>query len=508
MAVTSIQDAETPRGPRQYGNYRRPQSAGMLKLGRLGTFLLFGIVLVSSLLTMVLGFLQAAIFALLGLMLLALARKKDADNTTALSRTANRAGWWRARGTGANVYRSGPLGRTEWGTCQLPGLAARSDLSEHTDSYGRRFGMVHMPQTNTFTVTIASAPSGEGLVDEHQVDLWVARWGHWLAELSDEPGLECASVTIETAPDSGTRLRTEVERHLDPNAPPFALAAVREAVETYPAGSSTVRAYVALSYNASLGNGAPPRKASQVARDIATRLPSLTQALQSTGAGAAKPMNAQELCEVVRAAYDPASATVIDDARMEGRDTGLSWDDVGPAAHQASWDAYRHDSGYSMTWAMTRAPRGIVYSNVLSRLLQPNHAFHRKRVTWLYRPVDSGTAADLVEKDVATADFNVSAEAPRVTARSALAQQAAKRTAAEEAVGAGLTNFGALVTVTIDDPARAAEASAVVDSLAPTARLRLRRQYGSQDSAFAAALPIGLILEKHLRVPRELREDM
>ena len=40
-------------------------------------------------------------------------------------------------------------------------------------------------------------------------------------------------------------------------------------------------------------------------RDLAARLPALTQSLHATGAGAARPMSAQELCEVVRIAYDP-----------------------------------------------------------------------------------------------------------------------------------------------------------------------------------------------------------
>ena len=47
----------------------------------------------------------------------------------------------------------------------------------------------------------------------HQLDVWVADWGHWLANLADEPGIEACAVTIETAPDTGTRLRREVEHH-------------------------------------------------------------------------------------------------------------------------------------------------------------------------------------------------------------------------------------------------------------------------------------------------------
>ena len=32
--------------------------------------------------------------------------------------------------------------------------------------------------------------------------------------------------------------------------------------------------------------------------------------------------------------------------------------------------------------------------------------------------------------------------------------------------------------------------------------------YGSQDSAFAAALPLGLVLPKHIKIPAELREKL
>jgi hypothetical protein len=55
-------------------------------------------------------------------------------------------------------------------------------------------------------------------------------------------------------------------------------------------------------------------------------------------------------------------------------------------------------------------------------------------------------------------------------------------------------NFGMIVTATVLDPDKKADAIAAIDNLSATARLRLRVVYGSQDSAFAAALPLGLVL--------------
>ena len=65
-----------------------------------------------------------------------------------------------------------------------------------------------------------------------------------------------------------------------------------------------------------------------------------------------------------------------------------------------------------------------------------------------------------------------------------------------------------LVTATISDSGKKSDMTAAIDNLAATARIRLRPAYGAQDSSFAAALPLGLVLTKHLRIPAELREKL
>jgi hypothetical protein len=138
---------------------------------------------------------------------------------------------------------------------QLPGLAAKSTLYEFTDSYKRPFAMLHVPTTSHFTVIFSTEPDGASLVDPEQVDAWVANWGGWLAGLADEAGLDAAAVTVETAPDSGYRLRNEVLMNIDPDAPQFARDMLHEVVDTYPEGSATVRAWVSLTFNAALRAG-------------------------------------------------------------------------------------------------------------------------------------------------------------------------------------------------------------------------------------------------------------
>jgi hypothetical protein len=159
---------------------------------------------------------------------------------------------------------------------------------------------------------------------------------------------------------------------------------------------------------------------------------------------------------------------------------------------------------------MTSAPRGEVHSDVLWQLLAPHRDVARKRVTLLYRVLDAGTAARVVEADKRNADFRVNS-ATRPSERSVKEQRSALATAQEEARGAGLVDFGVLITATVEDrggEGDLAQAAATVEALAATARLGIRRVYGSQDSAFLACLPLGFVLPRHLKVPDEVRRAL
>lgn len=474
-----------------YGNWKKPTSPGLFGLGQMGTMLLLGALVIVIIVLMskgpVAGLGLGAV--LFGVMRAVTIRDKHGMNL--MSRTSTRASWWRARSGGSNLYRSGPLGRTPWGTCQLPGIAASTQLNEFVDVYDRPFALLNVPATNSVVVVLSTQPEGDSLVDPEQVDLWVSRWGGWLASLSDYLGLEAASVTVETAPDTGTRLRQEVGLNLDPHAPAFARQVLDEVVDSYPRGSSVVKAYVALTISRTAAGR--KRSVDEIGRELSAQLPNLTGSLEATGAGAVTPASAAELCEIVRVAYDPATATILDEAAALGQSVELNWADVGPAAHESTWSDYRHDSGLSRTWMVTDAPRGVVQSNILSGLLAPHRDITRKRVTILYQPHDPAVAAALVDADEKATSAMLG---DRPTASAVRAHRAAALTAAEQAAGAGLVSFGILFTATVLDREQQAPAVAAIENLAAAARLRTRPVYGSQDSAFAAALPLGLHLPK------------
>ena len=161
-----------------------------------------------------------------GLLLLAvmlpfflLTLKPDAHGQTPLQRVGVRAGWRRARLGRSHLYRSGPLGQTPLRQLPAARAARRQSALRGPRRYDRPFAVLCHPWVGHLTVVIETEPDGAALVDQPQVDQWVAHYGHWLAALSEEPGLLACQVCVETAPDPGTRLRHAIAERHDPHAP-------------------------------------------------------------------------------------------------------------------------------------------------------------------------------------------------------------------------------------------------------------------------------------------------
>ena len=492
-------------GVSTFGNWRRPASPGLLGLGLLGTLALLAGLIVTIVLTLFSR--PAAIVWAVATVAFLVPVSIRRDGRSGWSRLLARLAWARGRRRRAHLYRSGIVGVVSTGRHTLPGVAAATELLDSVDAYDRPMGLIHVPSSGHYAVVLRCDADGAGLVDPEQVETWVAAWGLWLANLAHEPGLAGATVTVETAPDPGTRLAAEVSATVRPDSPRLARAVMSEIVASYPTGSSSISTRVQLVYRAGGPGGVAGAEAMAV--ELGSRVPVLAGTLATTGAGVATPMSAAEIAETVRVGYDPAAALLIDAARAEGDrcGPGIGWADAGPVAAQEAWDHYRHDSGVSSSWVMSQAPRGTVLSGVLSRLVGPHPDIARKRVTLVYRPHDPGTAAQLVEADVRSAQF-LATSRRQGSARDDLALRSARQSAAEEAAGAGVVRFSLLVTLTVDQPGQRQHAERVLEGLGATARLQLRRAWGAQAVTFAAGLPTGIILPEHVRVPTVVREGL
>lgn len=285
-----------------------------------------------------------------------------------------------------------------------------------------------------------------------------------------------------------------------------------EVVAAYPAASSETATYVTLTYRPDPGqsmNGSrlatrSDRSADMVA-NLAIRIPALAGGLIAAGGGAVFPMSATRIADTVRIAFDPLAASVVLEARAETGSSGLGWHDAGPVSAEESSDAYFHDGVVSRSWVACEAPRGTTRCGVLRSLLEPSLRIGRKRVALLYRPLDPASTARAVEADRRSAHFMAASTTGLVNARASSAVRAAEQAAAEEAAGAGLIEFGLVVTATASDADELRTAHAEIANLAASARLRLRVAKGQQAAAFATALPAGVLPWLHTLVPHQLR---
>jgi hypothetical protein len=486
--VTAPQD--TASGYRTYGNWRLGRKAGLFGLGPAGTAVAF-IVMVISAFMITISFFAALWSLLIGALLLAPMAIRI-NGRTGFQAMSARVSWWMGRSKRQHVYLSGiasPV--TEFHT--LPGILARSQVYEVEAGPMGVVGIVVVPQSRHYTITLRCQPEGTDLVDQSAIDTRVGRYANWLSSLCREPMLVQAQITTETTPDPGTLLSTEVSSTLKQDAPDLAKQVLAEVVQRYPAGSAQVDTRVSLTYSPPVG-----RKMSteDMCREIAARVVHMHAGLTGAGGSQISAMSANELAISVRAGYDPADAPDL----AVHSDLDLDWSQAGPVSAREAWDHYRHDSGFSRTWGMVEAPRGVVFSNMYSRLTVPDPELLRKRVSIVYRPYGPMEAARLVEADKRDARFLASRKS-NPTARDLVDLAAADQAASEEATGAGIIRFTVMVTATVATEEELEKADNIIMSHAGEARLFMRTMYGTQAAAFAAGLPTGIVLSKHATIP-------
>lgn len=493
-----------------YGNWRIPVRAGIGRMSGLATILLFAVLIITMMVLKFAGLLAGILTGLVGVLLILGLSYKDKHGFSVLERSAERTLFMFAKRSKKNMYRSGPLHPV--GTYKLPGVVSSCKTYEGKDASGRGFTVVHMPAVGIYSIAIGVEPDGAALVDREDIDQWVANWGGFLAELGREIGLVGAAATVETSPGSGMKIRKEIESSLSDEATPLARQALYEAATDYPAGVAQTRCWVTLSFSAAARSGSKKRTPEEMLREFSSNIPHWCTYLEGTGAGIATPLSKDELAEIIRIAYDPAAARLFEDAYYRDETVQLELDAVGPSATEVDWNTYRHDSGVSMCWTMSEAPRGNVFSNVFARLLSPHYGIDRKRVTLIYRPIESARTATIAEQDQNRARTRLTSK-KYGSARLEVDLAAANATANEEARGAGLTYFGMIVSATMDTTVRNEEhikelAAIVEQELEPASRIKLRRAYGAHDAAFAATLPLGVMLNRHTVLPEMIRSAL
>jgi hypothetical protein len=402
-----------------------------------------------------------------------------------------------------NQWRSGVFTRNKHNQVRLPGMLGATTLLSHDDAFGNEFAVVKSSLKGLYTVVARCVAEGPSLQDQARIDSWVASYGGLLAACGQEPALACAKAIVDTAPDVGGRLGASVRAVRSPASPQLARDVMDEIVRTYPVAASSNVTYVELTFR---GRGLSRLgREDEILAELARRVPTLLGRLEAAGGGGVEMVAAGDLAKLIYIAYNPGAASFEEDTELAGHSTPIPWHEAGPVGGVATWDHYRHDSGVSVTWEMTRAPRAAITERALASILEPHGDFLRKRVALVYRPHSPEEAMKTSERDSQTANFAASTSNKRPSATVSAAVRATEQARHEVASGAGLVRFSILVTATVASADDLPQAVATVESRAGAVPIRLRRSYGSQGAAFAATLPIGFLPWEHTAIPAKIR---
>jgi hypothetical protein len=479
--------------PRDYGGWRRRRGIGLFGLGAAGTLAVLGALLV--LIIMAAASPVALLYAgppVLAAGGIGLARAGGEPLALAALR---RLRWRYADRRGYTRYQAAVVARhsPDW---QMPGVLAPLELLDCEDSYGGRYGIVLDRRSGLMTPTLRVVPASTWLADRQDADGWVANWGGWLASLGYLPMCRWVTVTVDTAPEPGTALADMVAAALDPAAPLAARQIMAQLVQAAPAAAADVDTRVSVTFDPKLSPAAPA-DLTAAAAEVGRTLHGLESALGTCGATVLGRATATDIAGVVRTAADPASRGEV--SRILARQSrtiasaGVSWAEAGPVGAQETPDAYRHDSGISVSWAWKEAPRQSVTADVLARLVAPGR--YPKRVSLQYRPFPAAEATRTLENEVSAAQFRAMYKhrtGRDETARDTHDQARARQAAAEEAAGAGVCLISLYVTVTVPGEADLPRAVAETEAAAESSKIRLRRMTYSQAAGWAATLPCGI----------------
>ncbi|RJQ66195.1 hypothetical protein D5S17_35820 [Pseudonocardiaceae bacterium YIM PH 21723] len=397
------------------------------------------------------------------------------------TRTARRKGWteWES-----GVFTRHPR-RNE-----LPGVLAPIVPLTTEDGLGRPYGLLWDRRTGRLTAGIRVAPVGTVLADQDRTDVWIGSFAAWLSALGYEPTLEWAAIVVESAPSSGTELADYVAERLDPAAPQVARDTMIELAASHRGSTADISVAVNLTFQPMRARPTPQDDAERVA-EVSRALAGLEGDLPLCGVATLGRATAPDWTHKIRAAYDPDARGEL--ARLSEQGHLLAWADAGPVRAQALVDHYWHDSGWSVSYAMSGLPDQDVTENVLLPLLAPGP--WPRRVCLTYQPVPADRAGEAVTRESSGSAFRRELQRRRgidETARDRADEQRAAQAALEEAQGSGVGLWGMYVTTTVTDPRQLPDAIADVEARARNAKLRLRRCWGWQHAGFVASLGVGV----------------
>lgn len=389
------------------------------------------------------------------------------------------------------------IGPDQW---RLPGPLAGTRMID-VQAGGRSYGAIHDVKARRIAVTLDLASTAADLTDPIDHDVAVTRWERWLENLGRHAEIAQVTVTVETSPSPGTRLKEAIQQRISTLAPLDCQQLMTHLGDTSPAVAAGTHTRLTLTFDQRAWDTQIGRRAR---RDgVTAYLPLLDRAVTGLQAGldgcgvtVLSRATPTELAATTRVAFDPAASGRIELA-LAATATVPAWQLGGPVSAIEYRDRYVHDSGTSVSFVWAQAPRQLVTSTVLDPLNRPGQ--FRKRVTCTYLPTPAGEAMDAATAQVRRRWFTQMISRLPIIGRASTAQDerdadAAAQATYEVAAGAGWIAQTITATITVLDEADLPAAVAELEHAAGASQLRLRRLYELQAAGFAAGLPAGLSL--------------
>ena len=383
-----------------YGNLRRPITSGLYRFSTGQTAGLFVAAAFGVILSFTTNLWWTAGYMLVVGLIAWVASVRDVHETNYFMRRKERRMYAKAKRRKTNLFRTGLLSTSKNASARvkLPNVLGTLKVSEHEDSTRRKFALVHHANGN-LTVVMAVAPSGETLVDEHDFETKVALWGQIFEDAAQTPGLEWVTTTLQTSPDTGSRIRQEVTSHEADHASELSKQVMRRVVADASGTGIKTSTWLTLTFvPASMNTGI--NKEERSIKQICTLLPDLLVKVAESCSGAVQLLAPDDLTRLMREAWDPEIEAVFDAAAAQGRVVDVEWHEAGPVSFDAGWDRMNHDSGASSSLTMTAPPLNEMSSTRLRSLMAPHSDVPCKRVTMIYKVMNPVKATETSERDV------------------------------------------------------------------------------------------------------------
>jgi hypothetical protein len=350
--------------------------------------------------------------------------------------------------------------------------------------------MVHDPHAATLTAVVEVAHPSFVLLDPAEQERRVQAWGRVLATCCRSGRIARLQVLERTLPDSGSGLADWWRLHGTDDGS-WTAKAYRELIDRAGPASERHATTISLALDmraasrAIRGAGGGMRGAAAV---LAQEMSTLTTALRSADLSPGRWLVPEELAFMLRTAYDPRSAALLERRPGIGRDLATA----GPVAVREAWSSMRTDTAFHAVLWISEWPRAQVFPGFLAPLLLSSGI--RRTFSLVAMPMRADQAArDLRRKKTEhIADQAQRAKIGQIEDAATVAEHHdVLRQEADLDSGHGVVRYVGLVAVSADTPDGLQAALAAIEQAAVQASCETRTLVGQQAQAFtAAALPL------------------